>query len=50
LIGGKGFGAIYSLIYLAILSRTLVIKDFGHFSLIFATGQAFVAIAGFQSW
>ncbi|WP_339824139.1 lipopolysaccharide biosynthesis protein [uncultured Parasphingorhabdus sp.] len=50
LFGGKGFGAICSIAYLAILARSLGIRDFGHFSLIFATGQAFVALAGFQSW
>lgn len=50
LIGGKGFGAICSLIYLAILTRTLGLKDFGHFSLIFGTSQALIAVAGFQTW
>lgn len=50
LLGGKGFGAGCSLIYLAILSRSLGLKDFGHFSLIFGTAQALVAIAGFQTW
>lgn len=50
LLGGKGFGAVCSLIYLAILSRSLGLKDFGHFSLIFGTGQALVAIASFQTW
>lgn len=50
LIGGKGFGAVCSLIYLAILTRTLGLKDFGHFSLIFGTSQALIAIAGFQTW
>lgn len=50
LLGGKGFGAVCSLVYLAILSRSLGIKDFGHFSLIFGTAQALVAIAGFQTW
>lgn len=50
LLGGKGFGAVCSLIYLAILTRTLGLKDFGHFSLIFATAQALIAIAGFQTW
>lgn len=50
LLGGKGFGAVCSLVYLAILSRSLGLKDFGHFSLIFGTGQALVAIAGFQTW
>lgn len=50
LLGGKGFGGVCSLVYLAILTRTLGLKDFGHFSLIFATAQALIAIAGFQTW
>ena len=50
LLGGKGFGAICSLLYLAILTRTLGIKGFGHFSLIFGTSQALIALAGFQTW
>lgn len=50
LLGGKGFGGLCSIIYLAILSRSLGIKGFGHFSLIFGTAQALVAIAGFQTW
>lgn len=50
LLGGKGFGAVCSLLYLAILSRSLGIRDFGHFSLIFGTGQALVAFAGSQTW
>jgi len=50
LLGGKGFAALASLAYLAILSRSLGAKDFGHFSLIFGTAQALMAIAGFQTW
>lgn len=50
LLGGKGFGAVCGLAYLAILTRTLGLKDFGHFSLIFGTAQALVALAGFQTW
>ena len=50
LLGGKGFGAVCSIVYLAILTRTLGVKGFGHFSLIFGTAQALVAIAGFQTW
>lgn len=50
LLGGKGFGAICGLGYLAILTRTLGLKDFGHFSLIFGTAQALTALAGFQTW
>lgn len=50
LLGGKGFGGLCSIFYLAILSRSLGLKQFGHFSLIFGTAQALVAIAGFQTW
>lgn len=50
LLGGKVFGAVCSLVYLAILVRSLGVKDFGHFALIFATAQAFVALSGFQVW
>lgn len=50
LMGGKGFGALCSIVYLAILTRTLGLKGFGHFSLIFGTAQALIAIAGFQTW
>jgi len=50
LLGGKGFGAICGLAYLAILTRSLGLKDFGHFSLIFGTALALQGIAGVQSW
>lgn len=50
LLGGKGFGAVCSLVYLAILARTLGLKDFGHFSLIVGTAQALIFIAGVQTW
>lgn len=50
LMGGKGFGAVCSIAYLAILSRSLGMKDFGHFSLIFATGLALVALVSVQTW
>ena len=50
LMGGKGFGALCSIVYLAILTRTLGLKGFGHFSLIFSTAQALIALAGFQTW
>lgn len=50
LLGGKGFGAVCGLAYLAIQTRTLGLKDFGHFSLIFGTAQALIALAGFQTW
>ncbi len=50
LLGGKGVAAVCSLVYLAILARSLGVKDFGHFSLIFGTALALVEIAGFQTW
>ncbi|MBX7540564.1 lipopolysaccharide biosynthesis protein [Qipengyuania sphaerica] len=50
LLGGKGFAAVCSLAYLAILARSLELKDFGHFSLIFATGQLLCALATFETW
>ncbi|HUQ14246.1 MAG TPA: oligosaccharide flippase family protein [Novosphingobium sp.] len=50
LLGGKGFGAVCGLLYLAILTRSLGLKGFGHFALIFGTAQALIAIAGFQTW
>ncbi|GGY99234.1 lipopolysaccharide biosynthesis protein [Novosphingobium colocasiae] len=50
LMGGKGFAAICSVIYLALMARGLGVKGFGHFSLIAGTGQALSAIAGFQTW
>lgn len=50
LLGGKGLGAVFGLVYLAILTRTLGPKDFGHFALIFGTAQALIGIAGFQTW
>lgn len=50
LLGGKGFGAVCGLLYLAIITRSLGLKGFGHFSLIFGTAQALIAIAGFQTW
>lgn len=50
LLGGKGFGALCGLAYLAILTRSLGLKDFGHFSLIFGTALALTGITGVQSW
>lgn len=50
LLAGKGFGAICGIAYLAILTRSLGVKDFGHFALIFGTAQALIALAGFETW
>ena len=43
-MGGKGFGAVCGIAYLAILTRSLGLKGFGHFALIFGTAQAVVAL------
>jgi O-antigen/teichoic acid export membrane protein len=50
LLGGKGFGALCGIAYLAILTHSLGLKGFGHFSLIFGMAQALIAVAGFQTW
>jgi O-antigen/teichoic acid export membrane protein len=50
LLGGRSVGGLLSLVYIAILTRTLGLKAFGHFSLIFGTSQALIALAGFETW
>jgi len=50
LLGGRSIGGVLSLIYIAILTRSLGLKAFGHFSLIFGTSQALIAVAGFETW
>lgn len=48
--GGKTFGAILSIGYLAIATRTLGIDRFGKFALALGMGQAIAAFVAFQSW
>lgn len=50
LLGGKGIGAILSLFYLAIVTRTLGVADFGRFALILSTAQAISVMVTFESW
>tara|TARA_R110000772_G_scaffold95470_2_gene193790 strand:+ start:310 stop:1641 length:1332 start_codon:yes stop_codon:yes gene_type:complete len=50
LLGGKGFGGVLSLFYLAILTRTLGVAGFGQFALITGTSQAVALIVTFQTW
>ena len=50
LLGGKGVGGALSLVYIAILTRSLGLKAFGHFALIYGTSQALIAFAGFETW
>lgn len=50
LLGGKGFGGVLSLFYLAILTRTLGVTGFGQFALITGAAQAVALIVTFQTW
>jgi O-antigen/teichoic acid export membrane protein len=50
LLAGKGFGAVLSLVYLGIATRSLGAEGFGQLALILGTAQALVALVGFQTW
>ena len=50
LLGGKGLSAVLSLIYLAIVARSLGLAGFGKFTLILGAAQAIELLASFQSW
>lgn len=50
LLGGKGVGAVLSLVYLALATRSLGMQRFGEFMLIVSIGQAAAALVGFQTW
>lgn len=50
LLGGRGFNAILSLVYLALATRTLGLEGFGYFAIIIALGQAVTGVANFQTW
>lgn len=50
LLGGRGFQAVASLLYLGLAARTLGLHGFGEFSIILAYGQAIANLAQFQSW
>lgn len=50
MLGGKGFGAVLSLLYLAIVTRSLGLDGFGQFSLALGAGQAAATLVTFQSW
>jgi O-antigen/teichoic acid export membrane protein len=50
LLGGRGFNAVLSLVYLAIAARTLGTQGFGHMALIIALGQAITGFSSFQTW
>ncbi len=50
LLGGRGFNAVMSLVYLYLATNTLGLEGFGHFALIVALGQAITGLANFQTW
>ena len=50
LLGGKGLSAVLSLVYLAIVARSLGVAGFGKFTLILGAAQAIELLASFQSW
>lgn len=50
LLGGKGVGAVLSLAYLAIVTRTLGVTDFGRFALILSAAQVIKTLVSFDSW
>ncbi|UZW53778.1 oligosaccharide flippase family protein [Sphingobium sp. JS3065] len=50
LLGGKGVGAVLSLAYLAIVTRTLGVADFGRFALVLSAANVIKTLVGFDSW
>lgn len=50
LLTGKGVGAVLSLAYLALATRSLGVQSFGQFMLIVGIGRTAAAFAGFQTW
>ncbi|MEK7342826.1 MAG: oligosaccharide flippase family protein [Pseudomonadota bacterium] len=50
LLGGKGVGAVLSLAYLAIVTRTLGVADFGRFALVLSAAQVIKTLVSFDSW
>ena len=50
LLGGKGLSGVLSLLYLAIVTRSLGLEGFGKFSLALSAAQAVELLVSFQSW
>lgn len=50
LLGGRGFNAVMSLVYLYLATNALGLEKFGYFALIVALGQAITGLANFQTW
>lgn len=50
LLGGKGVGAVLSLVYLAIVTRTLGVENFGRFALVLSAATVIKTLVSFDSW
>lgn len=50
LMASRGVGAVFSLVYLAILTRELGVEDFGSFALITGAAQFLAIILTFETW
>jgi O-antigen/teichoic acid export membrane protein len=50
LLGSRGLAAVLSLVYLAIVTRTLGPAGFGEFALVTGIAQTVALIVGFQTW
>jgi O-antigen/teichoic acid export membrane protein len=50
MLASRGLLAVLSLVYLAIVTRTLGVAGFGRFALITGAGQALATVVGFQTW
>ncbi|MEL7446540.1 MAG: lipopolysaccharide biosynthesis protein [Pseudomonadota bacterium] len=50
LLGGRGFNAVMSLLYLYLATHTLGLENFGYFAIIVALGQTVTGLANFQTW
>ncbi len=50
MLASRGVLAVLSLVYLAIVTRTLGVNGFGRFALITGASQALATMVGFQTW
>ncbi|MBW4331290.1 lipopolysaccharide biosynthesis protein [Stakelama sp. CBK3Z-3] len=50
LIANRGLVGLLSLVYLAIVARSLGVADFGRFALITGASKALATMVGFQTW
>ena len=50
MLASRGVLAVLSLVYLAIVTRTLGLANFGRFSLIIGASQTLAVLVGFQTW